>query len=51
MYELMPALEGESDILERVVSVDLQHFLGHRNIMHTVRYTELRSDRFEFWKD
>jgi site-specific recombinase XerD len=22
----------------------LQHFLGHRNIMHTVRYTELRSD-------
>src|SRR5262249_50093921 len=24
----------------------LQHFLGHRNIMHTVRYTELRSDRF-----
>src|SRR5262244_636013 len=23
----------------------LQHFLGHRNIMHTVRYTELRSDR------
>jgi len=30
----------------------LQHFLGHRNIMHTVRYTELRSDRFGgFWKD
>ena len=29
----------------------LQHFLGHRNIMHTVRYTELRSDRFDgFWK-
>jgi len=27
-------------------------FLGHRNIMHTVRYTELRSDRFDgFWKD
>jgi integrase len=27
----------------------LQHFLGHRNIM---RYTELRSDRFDgFWKD
>src|SRR5262249_10826038 len=24
----------------------LQHYLGHRNIMHTVRYTELRSDRF-----
>jgi len=30
----------------------LQHFMGHRNIMHTVRYTELRSDRFDgFWKD
>jgi type 1 fimbriae regulatory protein FimB/type 1 fimbriae regulatory protein FimE len=30
----------------------LQHFLGHRNIIHTVRYTELRSDRFDgFWKD
>jgi hypothetical protein len=29
----------------------LQHFLGHRNITHTVRYTELRSDRFDgFWK-
>src|SRR6266567_7281356 len=25
----------------------LQHFLGHRNIMHTVRYTELHSDRFD----
>jgi site-specific recombinase XerD len=24
----------------------LQHFLGHRNIMHTVKYTELRADRF-----
>jgi type 1 fimbriae regulatory protein FimE len=30
----------------------LQHFLGHRNIMLPVRYTELRSDRFDgFWKD
>jgi integrase len=30
----------------------LQHYLGHRNIQHTVRYTELRSDRFNgFWKD
>ena len=28
----------------------LQHYLGHRNIQHTVRYTELRPDRFkEFW--
>ena len=30
----------------------IQHYLGHRNIMHTVRYTELASDRFKgFWKD
>jgi len=30
----------------------IQHYLGHRNIMHTVRYTELASDRFKgFWSD
>jgi type 1 fimbriae regulatory protein FimB/type 1 fimbriae regulatory protein FimE len=30
----------------------IQHYLGHRNIMHTVRYTELASDRFKgFWED
>jgi integrase len=30
----------------------LQAWLGHKNIQHTVRYTELRSDRFDgFWKD
>lgn len=30
----------------------LQHYLGHRNIQHTVRYTELTPDRFKgFWKD
>jgi type 1 fimbriae regulatory protein FimE len=30
----------------------LQHYLGHRNIQHTVRYTDLRSDRFNgLWKD
>ena len=30
----------------------LQHFLGHRNIMHTVRYTELSPERFKnFWED
>jgi hypothetical protein len=29
----------------------LQHYLGHKNIQHTVRYTELSSDRFrEFWR-
>jgi Phage integrase family len=30
----------------------LQHYLGHKNIQHTVRYTELAPDRFKgFWKD
>lgn len=29
----------------------LQAYLGHRNIQHTVRYTELSADRFkDFWK-
>ena len=28
----------------------LQHYLGHKNIQHTVRYTEMAPDRFkEFW--
>jgi integrase len=30
----------------------LQAYLGHRNIQHTVRYTELAPDRFKgFWQD
>ena len=29
-----------------------QHYLGHTNIAHTVRYTDLAPDRFKaFWKD
>jgi type 1 fimbriae regulatory protein FimE len=29
----------------------LQHYLGHKNIQHTVRYTELSPDRFkDFWR-
>ena len=24
----------------------LQHYLGHKNIMHTFRYTEMAPDRF-----
>jgi type 1 fimbriae regulatory protein FimB/type 1 fimbriae regulatory protein FimE len=28
-----------------------QAYLGHRNIQHTVRYTELSPDRFKnFWR-
>ena len=30
----------------------LQHYLGQKNIMHTVRYTELSPERFKkFWED
>jgi hypothetical protein len=29
-----------------------RHYLGHKNIQHTVRYTELSPDRFrDFWRD
>ena len=29
----------------------LQHYLGHKNIQHTVRYSELSPERFrDFWK-
>jgi type 1 fimbriae regulatory protein FimE len=29
----------------------IQHYLGHKNISHTVRYTELSPERFrDFWK-
>ena len=30
----------------------IQHYLGHRNLQHTTRYTELTADRFkDFWRD
>jgi site-specific recombinase XerD len=30
----------------------LQAWLGHKNIQHTVRYTELAPDKFKnFWRD
>jgi len=30
----------------------IQHYLGHRNIQHTVRYTEMSANRFKgFWAD
>lgn len=27
----------------------LQQYLGHKNIQHTVRYTQLNGDRFKGW--
>ena len=36
----------------RLYTRALQHYLGHKNIQHTVRYTELSPDRFrDFWRD
>jgi type 1 fimbriae regulatory protein FimB/type 1 fimbriae regulatory protein FimE len=30
----------------------IQHYMGHKNIQHTVRYTEMAPDRFKgFWQD
>ena len=30
----------------------IQHYLGHKNIQHTVRYTQLSATRFlDFWRD
>jgi type 1 fimbriae regulatory protein FimB/type 1 fimbriae regulatory protein FimE len=30
----------------------IQHYMGHRNIQHTVRYTDLAPGRFkDFWRD
>ena len=30
----------------------LQHYLGHKNIQHTVRYADMAPDRFkDFWRD
>jgi site-specific recombinase XerC len=30
----------------------VQHYLGHKNIQHTIRYTALSPDRFKsFWED
>jgi type 1 fimbriae regulatory protein FimE len=30
----------------------IQHWLGHRNIVHAARYTELAPERFKgFWRD
>jgi type 1 fimbriae regulatory protein FimB/type 1 fimbriae regulatory protein FimE len=30
----------------------IQHYLGHKNITHTVRYTDLSPERFkDFWQD
>jgi hypothetical protein len=44
-------LEVPPTLLARVDTRSLQAYLGHKNIQHTVRYTELAPDRFKnFWR-
>ena len=39
-------------IASKLITGSLQHCQVHKNIQHTVRYTELTSKRFDkFWKD
>jgi hypothetical protein len=43
---------GEVHIKAVVPTVRTRHYLGHKNIQHTVRYAEMAPDRFEdFWRD
>ena len=45
-------LRLSSSPIEGVDTRSLQAYLGHRNIQHTVRYTELAPTRFKnFWHD
>jgi hypothetical protein len=47
-----PAATGFKLANQGVDTRSLQHYLGHKNIQHTVRYSELSPDRFrDFWKD
>ena len=51
---MQPMLRLYEDVLstDAAVSLPLQAYLGHKNIQHTVRYTELSSTRFkDFYRD
>jgi hypothetical protein len=51
----LPAAAGEERIGSNEQSIGAlarETGMGHKNIMHTVRYTEMAPDRFKnFWKD
>jgi len=48
----LPALQGYKLANDGHDTRAIQHYLGHRNIQNTVRYTELAPGRFkDFWKD
>ena len=43
---------GGYALADRGTTRALQGYLGHRNIQHTVRYTELAPTRFkDFWQN
>ncbi len=43
---------GYKLVNDREDTRSVQHYMGHKNIQHTVRYTELATGRFDsFWED
>ena len=43
---------GYKLVNDREDTRSVQHYMGHKNIQHIVRCTELATDRFDsFWKD
>jgi inosine/xanthosine triphosphate pyrophosphatase family protein len=48
-YMIVPAAGHSGE--QRLDTRSLQAYLGHRNIRHTVRYSELSPTRFkDFWR-
>ena len=51
VYQKVGLSRFQSLAMVELVSRALQAYLGHRNIQHTVRYTELSPGRFkDFWR-
>src|SRR5262245_30971998 len=50
--EISKAIAANDRFVEELEAIrDVCHYLGHKNIQHTVCYTELSPDRFrDFWK-
>jgi hypothetical protein len=47
-----PVMEVNRNNRGRFYEVRIEAYLGHKNIRHTVKFTELPPDRFRnFWRD